>query len=88
MGDVQISEKMKNLIRNILVPNPLERPTINKLMQLLLNWQNVKDLPLSTSAESIKAKNQNTTDFFQNGKSGNSHGVLTMDDIASMQQKI
>ena len=59
MGDVQISEKMKNLIRNILVPNPLERPTINILMQLLLNWQNVKDLPLSPSAETIKAKNQN-----------------------------
>jgi hypothetical protein len=45
--DERISEKMRDLICVILVPNPAERPDIDQLLSILQNWNNVPKINLS-----------------------------------------
>ncbi len=34
----RISNKIKDFIRNMLVPDPMKRPTIQEIMRILNNW--------------------------------------------------
>ena len=50
----RVSDKLRDLIRVILVPNPVDRPTIDQILQLLTKWNQVPKIILSKSAEAIK----------------------------------
>ena len=55
--DNRISEKLKDLICAILVPNPNERPNVDHILQILNNWEVVPKIKLSETAIRIKQKN-------------------------------
>ena len=50
----RISEKLRDLIYVLLVPNPLERPNINQVKQLLVNFNQIPSINLTPSAAKIK----------------------------------
>ena len=76
----RIPQKLRDLCRVILVPNPKDRPTIEQLQKLLLNWNELKQIKLSQSAIEIKAKNKDS-----NPSKGSKIKDLTYDDLAIMQ---
>jgi len=43
-------EKMHDLIRHMLTPNPIERPGIFDIIYILDNWDMIKDIKLSEGA--------------------------------------
>ena len=45
--DSQYSNKMENLVRNLLTPNPVLRPSCIELDNILTNWHNFSHLPLN-----------------------------------------
>ena len=47
----RVSDKLRDLVRVILVPNPVDRPTIDQILQLLTKWNQVPKIILSKSAE-------------------------------------
>lgn len=49
--DRRISQKMKDLIHIILVPNPKDRPTIDQILEILKNWQNIPRIKLTAVAD-------------------------------------
>lgn len=53
----RISNKLRDLIYVLLVPNPAERPNIDQVGQLLKNWNNLPKINLPATAAKIKAKN-------------------------------
>lgn len=54
--EVNYSEKMIDLIRVMLSPNPEKRPEIKKILQILQNWNNIENIELSKEVQEIKAK--------------------------------
>ncbi len=48
--DERISQKMRDLICVILVPNPADRPNIEEILAILKNWNNVPKINLSEAA--------------------------------------
>ena len=53
----RISEKLRDLIYVLLVPNPVERPNIGQVKQLLTNFNQIPKVNLTPSAQRIKQKN-------------------------------
>lgn len=51
-----ITEKMKDLIRLLLTPNPDKRPTIQQLEILIDNFNQLSEIELSDDALEIKKK--------------------------------
>lgn len=55
--DKPISEKMKDLIRWLLVPDPRERPNVTNVLAVLDNWEEISlTINLPTSALEVKAR--------------------------------
>lgn len=52
--DSKYSEKLENLVRNLITPNPDLRPTAAALKEILDNWEHVKKIDLNPSAHAIK----------------------------------
>ena len=52
------SEKMGDLIRHMLTPNPHFRPTVSDILGLLDNWEHLKEVPLNRVARAIKQDEQ------------------------------
>jgi hypothetical protein len=52
--DQRISQKMKDLITLILVPNPLARPNIDQVLLILENWNQMQEIKLTQDAYEIK----------------------------------
>lgn len=46
-SDARVSDKMKNLIRLMLVPNPSSRPKIKYILNILSRWNETDHIPLS-----------------------------------------
>ena len=71
---------MKDLITLILVPNPLSRPNIDQILQILDNWNQLQTIKLTQDATEIKYRlTQKST---QNPVATSSVGKdLTADDI-------
>jgi AP2-associated kinase len=53
-SDSRISEKMKDFIRLLLVPDPTKRPTITQVLRILDNWSAFEKLKLPDEALEIK----------------------------------
>lgn len=53
----RISQKLKDLIHIILVPNPEQRPTIDQISEILKNWDRIPKIKLTKIAEEIRIKN-------------------------------
>eukprot|EP00347_Sterkiella_histriomuscorum_P002274 403368786 len=93
-NDTRISEKMKNFIRLLLVPNPSNRPKVNYILNLLNKWQEIQQIPLSAEAQHIKQRNEEEKqeDFSMqsqvSSKQGGQAGDLTADDIVRLQEKL
>ena len=51
-----ISEKMKDLIRLLLTPNPDERPSIWDLELLIEQFGQIKEIELNDEAQAIKMR--------------------------------
>lgn len=47
----RISEKMRDLIRILLVPNPKERPNVSQILQIIMNWKSIPCINLTASAK-------------------------------------
>lgn len=43
----QVSEKMKDLIRNLLTPDPSFRPDAHQIQQIINNWFTLTKIPLN-----------------------------------------
>ena len=52
----RISDKMKDFIRILLVPNPEKRPSITQVLQIIDGWSQLSHLKLSDEAQEIKDK--------------------------------
>jgi serine/threonine protein kinase len=52
----KISDKMKDFIRILLVPNPEKRPSIAQVLQIVDGWSQLSHLKLSDEAQEIKDK--------------------------------
>lgn len=78
----RIPEKLRDLCRVLLVPNPAERPSVDQILKVLVNWNQLQQIPLSASAQRLKQKNveQQTT--------SNKMKDLTYEDLNTMKEKI
>ena len=45
--DTRISNKLKDFIRLLLVPDPMKRPNIKQVMQILESWSTIPSIKLS-----------------------------------------
>ena len=45
----RISEKMKDFVRNMIVPDPMKRPTCSQIINIIDNWEN-KTIRLSVKS--------------------------------------
>jgi serine/threonine protein kinase len=52
----RISDKMKDFIRILLVPNPDKRPSVAQVLQIIDGWSQLTHLKLSDEAQEIKDK--------------------------------
>lgn len=52
--DSRYSEKLENLVRNLMTPNPDLRPTAQNVKELLMNWEQVPRIELNPFALRIK----------------------------------
>ena len=43
----QVSDKIKDLIRNLLTPNPQFRPSVDQMIQVMNNWYTMSEMPLN-----------------------------------------
>ena len=93
----RISNKMRDLIRILLVPDPVMRPTILQLKQIIDTWDTVK-IQLTPGAMDIKRQQE------EGITSGSNYGAgvqkksqsfkmtmgddLSYDDITRLQEKI
>lgn len=85
--DNRISQKLKDLIHVILVPDPRDRPTIEQLSEILNNWERIPRIKLSKAAEEIRIKNLGGQESKTSGPK-KKMGDLTYDDMAKLQQRI
>ena len=56
--DSQYSEKLENLVRNLLTPEPSLRPSASDIKNFLNNWENLPGIELNHMARSIKMESQ------------------------------
>lgn len=75
------SEKIVDLIRLMLTPNPVNRPSIKEVLTIITNWSSIKSIELPDDTKEIKQKQ------LRNAKS-NKTNLLTADDIYKVQQDI
>ena len=54
--DTRVTDKMKDFIRLLLVPNPEERPSSKEVLSLLERWPTITSIKLSEKALEIKKK--------------------------------
>ena len=78
---VSYSEKIVDFMRLLLTPNPVNRPSAKTTINLITNWENLKNIELSPEAKEIKEKQQ------RNAKTKNMT-FLTNDDIQRVQAEI
>ena len=50
----QHSQKMEDLMRHLLTPNPYFRPKIEEVLSLVDNWSKIDSIPLNKVAKAIK----------------------------------
>ena len=43
----QVSDKIKDLIRNLLTPDPTYRPSVDEVIALLNGWHTMSSIPLN-----------------------------------------
>jgi AP2-associated kinase len=75
------SEKIIDFIRLMLTPNPTNRPSTKDVINIILNWDNIRVIDLPEETQEIKKKQ------IRNVKS-NKNDLLTADDIFKAQQAI
>jgi serine/threonine protein kinase len=52
--DSKYSEKLENLVRNLITPNPDFRPTAAELKEVLANWEQITKIDLNPLAQAIR----------------------------------
>lgn len=52
--DTRISEKLKDLIRHLLTPNPDNWPSIFEVNSILQKWDKIEEIELNPDAEAMK----------------------------------
>jgi AP2-associated kinase len=52
----QVSDKVKDLIRNLLTPNPLYRPSAAEALQIVNNWYTLGEVPLNVGCPLCRRK--------------------------------
>jgi serine/threonine protein kinase len=83
--ETNYSEKLLDLTRLMLTPNPEKRPDIKKIIQILQNWTNITKIELSKEVEEIKAKHQEN-----NKKSQSKYSLENLgdDELLKIQKEI
>ena len=85
------SEKIIDLIRLMLNPNPIERPSAKDIMDILKNWNQINKIDLPEEVENIK-KRQISNGYFdidsekRNGKKNIK--LISQEDILRIQNNI
>ena len=54
----EVSNKMKDFIRNLLTPNPNYRPSCEKMIEILQRWDTLAAIPLNSEAKQIKKEHE------------------------------
>lgn len=54
----RIGQKLRDLIRLMLTPNPNQRPDIDKILEIVENWDEFDKIPLNEDAIKIKSKQE------------------------------
>ncbi|KRW98372.1 Protein kinase-like domain [Pseudocohnilembus persalinus] len=91
--DSQYSEKLHDLIRHMLTPNPLYRPSIHDIVNIMNSWNSFSQIPLNQQAQQLKQQMlqemKEEDKFNQNKKPIKSfNGEIPMDELLKMQNKI
>ena len=47
---ILINDKLKDIIRLLLTPNPEKRPSIDQIEKIFINYDNVKEIELTDDA--------------------------------------
>ena len=79
------SEKMIDLIRWMLTPNPQLRPSCEELMNVLVGWDDVKEIELCEEVMALKRKQMNGKGIDNKNKGV---GMLSEEEMKKMQKKI
>ena len=79
------SEKMIDLIRWMLTPNPQLRPSCEELMNVLVGWDDVKEIELCEEVMALKRKQMNGKGMDNKNKGV---GMLSEEEMKKMQKKI
>lgn len=79
--NVSYSEKIVDLMRLMLTPNPVNRPSTKNVLNLIANWDNLKSIDLPSETKEIKEKQ------LRNVKTKNMK-FLTNEDIQRVQAEI
>mmetsp|Transcript_18962 Transcript_18962/g.18631 ORF Transcript_18962/g.18631 Transcript_18962/m.18631 type:complete len:250 (+) Transcript_18962:559-1308(+) len=81
---------MRDLIWNILTPNPHKRPSMGEIQEILEDWDRIDQITLNSDAKKIKAEYlRKMKGVTKTGKSAVPRiGDLSNDDIVKLQAKI
>jgi len=83
--DGRVSEKMRDFIRLLLVPDPRKRPNIKQIISMLEQWEAL-DVKLPPEALEIKRRQEGVGQ--KENKTLGKDRDLTAADIAELQQKL
>jgi AP2-associated kinase len=85
------SEKIIDLIRLMLNPNPIERPSAKEILDILKNWNQINKIDLPEEVENIK-KRQISNGYFDNDlekRNGKKNiKLISQEDILRIQNNI
>jgi AP2-associated kinase len=76
------SEKILDFFRLMMTPNPANRPSIKDVLNIILNWSNLSNIPLPEETEELKEKQIRRINIEKGGKS------ISASDLYIAQQNI
>lgn len=87
------SAKLMDLIRHMLTPDPVCRPSSLDILNILINWNRIQQIPLNKMAQEIKEKQlkqemeENSLPFNQQHQKYNG-GDIPMSELMKLASKI
>lgn len=67
--EYQVSDKIKDLIRNFLTPNPTFRPSVQQALEIINRWYTLSDIPLNVN--NYLSRNKLKREEFKKGPNRN-----------------
>jgi len=89
--DHQYPEKLIDIIRMMLTPNPIHRPSIAELSDIFADYFNIESISLNDEAQRIKDESlqrDNHMSGFQKAKATSHEGDIPIEELMKIQKKV